>query len=316
MFRQNVPLKDYSRYRIGGPAAYFLSVATKEDLIEGISKWREISKGLPEAEKKIFVLGGGTNVLFSDDGFKGLVIKDSIDTVQLDGDRIMVGAGTLVSKLLNFCIDNSLSGLEWAGGLPGTIGGAVRGNAGAFSGETKDNILEVTSVDLNTQEIIIRENADCLFSYRNSIFKSLVKGEFITAVTFQLQTGLKPEIENKVLEKENYRKTKHPLEYPNLGSIFKNVPFETIPGEYKKELSQYVKNDPFPVIPTGKLIFLAGLKGRKVGGAMVSDKHTNFIINLGNATAQDVETLIEIIRNEIRQKFRISLEEEIMRLGQ
>jgi UDP-N-acetylmuramate dehydrogenase len=314
MFRQNVPLKDYSRYKIGGPAAYFLSVATKEDLIAGISEWREISENLPEKENKIFILGGGTNVLFPDVGFKGLVIKDAIDTVQLAGDKITVGAGTLLTKLLDFCIANSLSGLEWAGGLPGTIGGAVRGNAGAFGGETKDNVFSVTSVDLNTQEIIIRKNVDCLFSYRSSIFKSQAKDEFILSVTFQLQKGLKAEIENKILEKANYRKTKHPLEYPNLGSVFKNVLFESVPEEYKKELSQYVKDDPIPVVPTGKLIFLAGLKGKRVGDAMVSDKHTNFIVNLGNATAQDVETLIEIIRNEIRQKFGISLEEEIMRL--
>jgi UDP-N-acetylmuramate dehydrogenase len=314
MFRQNVPLKDYSRYKIGGPAAYFLSVATKEDLIKGISEWREISENLPEKENKIFILGGGTNVLFPDVGFKGLVIKDAIDTVQLDGDKITVGAGTLLTKLLDFCIANSLSGLEWAGGLPGTIGGAIRGNAGAFGGETKDNVFSVTSVDLNTQEIIIRKNVDCLFSYRSSIFKSQAKAEFILSVTFQLQKGLKAEIENKILEKANYRKTKHPLEYPNLGSVFKNVLFESVPEEYKKELSQYVKDDPIPVVPTGKLIFIAGLKGKRVGDAMVSDKHTNFIVNLGNATAQDVETLIEIIRNEIRQKFGISLEEEIMRL--
>ncbi len=314
MIKRNVSLKDFSNYKIGGNAAYFLNVATKEDLISGINEWREIAKGLADDGKNIFILGGGTNILFSDDGFKGLVIKDSIDTVQLREDQVICGAGMLLTKLLDFCIDNSLSGLEWAGGLPGTVGGAVRGNAGAFGGETKDNVLEVTSINLNTQQIISRDNADCLFSYRNSIFKSEAKDEFILSVTFQLQKGEKAKIENKTLEKANYRKTKHPLEYPNLGSVFKNVPFDNVPEAHRNELTQYIKNDPIPVMPTGKLIFLAGLKGKRVGDAIVSDKHTNFIVNLGSATAKDVNDLIEIIKNEIKQKFGITLEEEIMRL--
>ena len=135
MIRQNVSLKDYSNYKIGGNASYFLEVKTKEDLIEGLREWQEIVKSLPDDEKKVFILGGGTNILFSDEGFKGLVIKDSIEIIELDGDRVICGSGVLITQFLDFCVANSLSGFEWAGGLPGTVGGAVRGNAGAFAGE-------------------------------------------------------------------------------------------------------------------------------------------------------------------------------------
>lgn len=314
MIRQNISLKDYSNYKIGGNASYFLDIKTKEDLIEGIKEWREIEKSLATVEKKTFILGGGTNILFSDDGFKGLVIKDSIDLIQLDKDRVICGGGTLFVKLLDFCIEHSLSGLEWAGGLPGTVGGAIRGNAGAFGGETKDNIESVTSLNLTNLETIERNKQQCEFSYRSSIFKVLATDELIISAAFILKKGEREKIEKEINEKAEFRKNKHPLENPNAGSVFKNVPFASVPERFRNELSQYVKNDPFPVVPTGKLIFLSGFKGKRVGDAMVSDKHTNFIINLGNATAKDVSDLITIIKKEVGQKFGIFLEEEIMLL--
>jgi UDP-N-acetylmuramate dehydrogenase len=312
MFKQNVPLKDYSRYKIGGPAAYFLEVSTKDEVIKGLKEWRKISEGLPEEKRKIFILGGGTNILFSDEGFDGLVFKNSIDGIELAENRATAGAGSLVVSLLDFCIENSLSGLEWAGGLPGAVGGAVRGNAGAFGGEIKDNILEVVSIDLETFQEIKRNNKECEFSYRTSIFKTRAKNELIVSATFNLSKGDKEEIKNKVLEKAEFRKIKQPLDYPNIGSIFKNVPFDIVPKQYKEELSQHIKNDPFPVVPTAKIIYLAGLKGRRVGNVAVSDKHTNFIVNLGNGRATDVKELIEIIKVAVRKKFQIELEEEII----
>jgi UDP-N-acetylmuramate dehydrogenase len=312
--QREVVLKDFSNYKIGGNASYFLNAGTKEDLLEGLKEWKEISKDLSEKTKKILLLGGGTNILFPDDGFDGLVIKNSIDGISLDQDMVTAGAGTLFSNLVDFCVNNSLSGLEWAGGMPGTVGGAIRGNAGAFGGETKDNVLQVTSLNLDSLEEITRDGKECQFSYRNSIFKKEVKNEIIVSVVFGFSKGSQEKIKEQVLKEVEFRQIKHPLESPNLGSIFKNVPFDSIPKVYKEELSQYVKNDPFPVVPTAKIIFLAGLKGRRVGDAAVSDKHTNFIVNLGNATAKDVEALIEIIKSEVKQKYGIALEEEIMRL--
>ena len=182
-----------------------------------------------------------------------------------DENEIVVGAGTLISKLCDFCIDYSLSGFEWAGGLPGTVGGAVRGNAGAFGKETKDNVVSVTSLNLKTLDIVKRSNQECSFSYRSSIFKTIATDEVIISAVLGFKNGNKEEIEKSVKEKVEFRKSRHPLENPNAGSVFKNVPFDSIQDQYKNELQQYVKNDPFPVVPSAKMIFLAGLKGKWTG---------------------------------------------------
>lgn len=311
--QRNVSLKNYSNFKIGGNAEYFLEVSDIKDLIEGLRKWQKISgkRALP-AGRQVFVLGSGTNVLFSDEGLKGLVIKNSIDNISQDGKIVRVGAGTLLSELLNYCIENNLSGLEWAGGLPGTVGGAVRGNAGAYNGETKDKIIDVESLDLYSLEVKKREKERLGFDYRKSIFKKSATSEMITFVEFKLTRGEKENIKKLTEEKTNARKLRHPLEYPNLGSIFKNVPVEKFTAEQMEKLSQYIKNDPFPVIPTAKLNFLAGLSGKRVGDAQVSEKHTNFIVNLGNATSKDVHKLIKIVKEAIKVQFNIDLEEEIM----
>lgn len=310
--QQDIPLSSYSNFKIGGLAKYFLEVFSKEDLIEGLKEWHEISKDLP-AGRQVFVLGGGTNVVFSDNLFNGLVIKNSINLLEKNGEEVTVGAGVLFSKLTDFCIDNSLSGLEWAGGLPGTVGGAVRGNAGAYGGETKDNILEVKSIDLNTLTEKTRTGEDCYFNYRTSVFKiGDGENEIITIIKLNLKAGNKEEIKKLTQEKIDARIKRHPLEYPNVGSIFKNVPVEKFTQAQMEELSQYIKNDPFPVVPTAKINFLTGLSGKRVGDAQLSEKHTNFIVNLGNATSKDVHELIKIIKDEVYQKFNINLEEEVM----
>lgn len=316
MISKNVSLKDFSNYKIGGNAKFFAEVKTKEELIKTLTKWKEICKSLENSSQKVFILGGGTNILFSDKGFDGLVIKDSIKRIDNNSDEVLVASGESIEQLLNFCIDNLLSGLEWAGGLPGSVGGAVRGNAGAFGGETKDNLLEVESLNIKTLETTIRSNKECLFSYRNSVFKQTATDELIISVKFKLNKGNKEEIIKNINEKIEYRKQRHPLEYPNIGSIFKNVPVEKVPAEFKGDLSQYIKEDPFPVIPTAKLIFLAGLKGKRIGNVMVSEKHTNFIINLGDGKAEDVLKLIKFIKEKINDIYKINLEEEIMYVGE
>ncbi len=316
MIRQNVPLKDYSNYKIGGPASYFLEISTKEQLLEGLREWKEISSAFPDNKKRIFVLGKGTNILISEKGFEGLVIYNNILGIEKKEEGLIVGAGVLVSQILSFCIENQLSGLEWAGGLPGTIGGAVRGNAGAFAGEVKDSIKEVVSLNFNTLEEKKRANLECLFDYRYSVFKSeLGKNEIILSVTLALKPGNEELIKNSIREKIDYRNTKHPMEYPNIGSTFKNVKVESVPENWKRELAQYIKNDPFPLVPSAKLLFLANVKGKKEGEAMISDKHPNFIVNLGNATSHDVKTLIIFAKNAVREKFNIELEEEITYVG-
>jgi len=325
-FQKNVPLKNYSSYKIGGLARLFAEIGSTEELKEIL---RLSNDRLRIAADKIAILGGGTNILIGDEGFDGLVIHNKIEGIEQEGGNLVVGSGALVKDLLEFCIENSLSGLEWAGGLPGTIGGAVRGNAGAFKGETKDNVVRVKSLDLKTASNAAeaesdlaaalnekeRNNDECNFGYRNSIFKSgEASNEFITHVVLGLTLGDKEEIREKIQQKIEYRNNKHPMNLPNIGSTFKNIPLDLLSLNLQKEFAPFVKNDPFAVVPTTKLLALAGLKGKRVGDAMISEKHPNFIVNLGNATAENVKALIEIAKEVIKEKYNIDLEEEIIRL--
>lgn len=313
MIKQNIPLKDYSNYKIGGKALYFLEISSEEELIDGIKQWQKLSSKLPEKQRRIFVLGGGTNVLFSDGVFKGLVIRNLIKGIEQKGEEVVVGAGVELSELASFCIDKSLSGLEWAGGLPGTVGGAVRGNAGAYKGEIKDNVLKVISTGLENCQKITRTRDECGFGYRTSVFKiQKEQPEIILTVKFTFKTGDKDEISKLTREKIDARNKRHPLEYPNLGSIFKNVPVGKFSAEQLKELSANIKNDPFPVIPAAKIIFLSGLSGQRIGDIMVSEKHTNFLVNVDNGKAEDVKRLMQIVKKTVKEKFNVELEEEIM----
>ncbi|HYM65583.1 MAG TPA: UDP-N-acetylmuramate dehydrogenase [Candidatus Sulfotelmatobacter sp.] len=306
MIRQNVSLKNYSNYKIGGNASYFLEVNSRENLLEGLREW--------ENKGKIFVLGKGTNILISEEGFEGLVIHNNILGIEKNEEKVTVGAGVLVSDFLNFCIENSLSGFEWAGGLPGTVGGAVRGNAGAFKGETKDSVDNVTSINLNTLKEITRKYSDLEFGYRKSIFKKSAPDEIIISVVFKLKKGEKDLIRNAVIEKIDYRNLKHPMDKPSIGSTFKNIPVDKVPLKLMDELKEYVKDDPFPVVPVAKLLFLCDLKGKREGDAQISEKHPNFIVNLGNAKYKDVVFLINFAREKVKEKFGLELEEEIMYL--
>lgn len=305
--RENVPLKDYSNYKIGGPARFFAIAGNEEEVREGVSFAKD--KGLP-----LFILGGGTNLLLPDEGYPGLVLVPKITTLLRSGNRIEVGAGVQVSDLLNFAIAEQISGLEWAGGLPGMVGGAIRGNAGAFGGEIKDNLIEAVSFDTQTMNVVRRGNEDCNFSYRNSIFKEKDGQEIILSATFEMTPGDPEEIRTATQARIDRRKEKHPLEYPNIGSIFKNVPVENIPEQSEKELVYNIKIDPIPVIPTARIIDKAGLKGERRGGAQISEKHTNFIVNTGGATAKDVAALMELIKSRVFERFGVKLEEEVERL--
>jgi len=330
MFSQSINLSNYSNYKIGGLARYFYRAKNVEQLIRSIEKARQFQ--LP-----VFVLGGGTNLLISDEGFNGLVLKPEINLLKTEGNIIKVGAGVSVSQLLNCVITKSLSGLEWAGGLPGTLGGAIRGNAGAFGGEIKDSIKEVVSLDISGKrpKLVKRNNAQCKFGYRNSIFKMRDGKEIILEATLAIKKGDKKEIRDAAEEKIKYRQERQPLDYPNIGSIFKNVPLAQIIADLKAQITQInsdtvrvsprssprksaftapMKTDPFPVVPTAYLISECGLKGVSRGGAMISPKHPNFIVNVLNAKAVDVKALINLVKLEVKKKFGVELEEEIIYL--
>jgi UDP-N-acetylmuramate dehydrogenase len=305
--QKNVPLKNYSNFKIGGPAKFLVEVGFTEELKEALSSM----KG-----EKVYTLGSGTKVLISDEGFDGLVILNKIEGIEQEEDDLRVGSGTLVKDVLDYCIENSLSGLEWAGGLPGTIGGAVRGNAGSFKGETKDNVIEVESLDLKTLDEKIRNNAQCQFGYRDSIFKSGEgANEFITYVALELMSGDKEEIKEKIQQKIDYRRNRQAVEYPSVGSIFKNIPLDSLSPDLQKQFADFVKIDPFPIVLVTKLLALCDLEGKRVGGAMISDRHPNFIVNVDNATAKDVKMLIEIAKQAVKEKYNLNLEEEVVFLN-
>jgi UDP-N-acetylmuramate dehydrogenase len=323
-FRENISLVKYSHYKIGGPARFFFE--PKDEC--------EVARAVGEAKRlkvAVFVLAGGTNLLICDKGFDGLVIHPILRSIKIKAKSgtIEVGAGVTMADLLKFAATKSLSGLEWAGGLPGTVGGAVRGNAGCFGGETKDSIVSVRSFDTKAMKFVTRTAAQCAFRYRDSIFKkkSLQKsgGEIIVAATFGLVSGNKSAITKSIREKIEYRKKTHPLDYPNIGSTFKNVPLRAI---HKKGSVHYknavktgvlafrgskfsVKTDPLPVISAAKLISESGLRGVSMGGAMISPKHPNFIVNVLHAESCDVRQLITLAKWEVHRKFGVDLEEEV-----
>lgn len=316
MFEEKIPLSKYSNYKIGGLARYFFEARSVEEIIRAVEKAQRM-------KIRVFVLGGGTNILFSDKGFNGLILKPNIQFIKREGNLLRVGAGVLITQLLNNLITNNLTGLEWAAGLPGTLGGAIRGNAGSFGGEMKDIIKEVVSLDISKpgREIIKRNNQDCDFGYRSSVFKANKGREIIIEATLIFKKGEKKLIQEIAEKNINYRKAHQPLEYPNIGSIFKNVPLTQIDADISvnqrthQRLSAFpIKKDPFPVIPAAHLISEAGLKGISYGGAMISSKHPNFIVNVLGATAKDIKNLIQLAKKEVKKKFNIELEEEIIRL--
>ena len=284
-FQKNVLLKNHTTFKIGGPAKYFFVAKTKQDLIKAILWARQ--KKLP-----FFILGGGSNLLVSDNGYKGLVINFQFSIFNFQKTKIIAGAGLPLGKLVNASIRNGLTGLEWAVGIPGTIGGAIRGNAGAFGGSMEDVVKEVEIFDQKNQIIKKISKKDCKFDYRNSIFKRN-KSLIILSATLQLKKGNKKTIRNKIKKNLEQRKKTQPLNFPSAGSIFKNPP-----GFF-----------------AGELIEKCGLKGKKIGKIKISEKHANFIVNLGEGKAKDVKKLINLIKRKVKNKFGIVLKEEIQFLG-
>jgi len=287
--KRNILLKNYTTFNIGGPAKYFTEANTKKDIIEAV-KWAK-EKKLP-----FFVLGGGSKLLIADEGFDGLVIKIQNSKIKTKKEKskikILAEAGIPLAELVLKTLEVGATGLEWARGIPrATLGGAIRGNAGAFEKEIADIIEEVEVLDTKDLKTKTFKNKDCQFGYRESIFKKS-NNLIILSARLQFKKGSKKEILNQIEWHLNYRKEHHPFDFPSAGSIFKNP----------------------PNFPAGKLITDCGLKGKKIGKVQISEKHANFIINLGGGKAKEVKKLIKIAREKVKNSFGIQLQEELQYL--
>lgn len=297
-------LKNLTSYKIGGRAEFFLEVKNRDDLTAAF-EWAE-KKGCA-----ITVFAGGSNVLISDLGLNGLVIKMNNQDIQVKGERIECGAGAQLSRVLSHAISHNLAGLEWSAGIPGSMGGAIRGNAGAFGHAMNENSETVEVYDRQQKQFMVFSNKDCKFSYRDSIFKQN-SDLIIWQSLIKLKNGSGEAINNEVNRAISYR-TKTQPKLPSAGCVFKNIAFSDLEAG-NQLLAARARSE--GVVKGGKvgagwIIDQLDLSGKKIGDAKISLEHCNFIVNTGKATAQDVIMLISYIKQQARDKFGIQLFEEI-----
>lgn len=302
-----IPLAKHTYFKLGGVADQFVEVKTKEDLIEAVRY--AIESNLP-----YLVLGGGSNVLVSDAGFRGLVIKNRTSAVKLKGFAggvekgkldlkeaiVEAESGVTANYLIRYTLDEGLSGLEDMLGLPGTVGGAVYNNSHHLDKLFGDHIIEVEVLD-HTGKIKKYTNSDCQFAYDYSIFHKTK--ETILSASFQLSRGDKATLWSIATDAVKRRSSTQPLGLPSSGCMFKNI-----------SLADRMRLG-VPTASAGYLIDKAGLKGLRVGGAVVSEVHANFMINDGTATSSDVLSLVEEVKHKIKEKFGVSLVEEVIPIG-
>jgi len=328
--KENISLSQYTTFKIGGLAKYFTEVNSEETLVEAVEYAKK--NNLPA-----YIIGGGSNILISDKGFDGLVIRL---TSQSNGSQPIVKmrmengsyflecwAGESLSSILKLATESSLTGLEWAVGIPGTVGGAVRGNAGAFGSDMSQivddiRVLEIPNSKYQISNLAYRQAGkfqipnyklqDCAFSYRNSVFKER-SNLIITSVVLKLKKEGKAKIEAMIKENMQKRANKQPQGF-SAGSFFKNpnCKDEKLIKQFETDAGMKCKDDK---IPAGWLIAEAGFLGKKVGGVQVSENHGNFVVNLGSGTAEEVIMLASMIKQKVREKFNIQLSEEIQYVG-
>ena len=282
--KTNEPMSKHTTFKTGGNADFYVILDKENQVIE-------LVKYSKENNLKLYIIGNGSNLLISDEGVRGIVAKVTFDDVLFEEEKeeiiVTVGAGCKIMALAQLLKKNEITGFEELSGFPGTIGGANYMNAGAYGREMKDVIIETKAYNKETGEIEVLKNEDQKLEYRSSIFKN--KKYVILETTLRLQKGKAEEIEKKLNDYLLQRKEKQPLEYPSAGSTFKR-------GEG---------------FITAKLIDECGLKGYKIGGAQISEKHAGFIINKDNATTKDILDLIEYTKKKVFEKFGVQIEEEI-----
>lgn len=278
-------LSEYVNFKVGGPADILLIPNSKEQVIKSIKICKE--NNIP-----FYLIGNGSNILVRDGGFRGVVLSlKNVKNIYVDGEKIEAECGVMLKEVSDKAIENSLTGFEFACGIPGTIGGAVFMNAGAYDGEISKVIESAEVIDENCNIIrLSREELD--FGYRSSLV--MKKGYTVLSAVFKLEKGQVKTIKELIEDLTKKRESKQPLEYPSAGSTFKR------PTGYF----------------AGKLIQDAGLKGYSIGGAAVSEKHSGFVINKGNATAKDITDLIKHIQDEVKKQFGVDLHPEVRIIGE
>lgn len=279
------PMNQHTTFRVGGEAECFITIQQEEELVKLIPYLNQI-------EQDYFILGNGSNLLVGDKGYRGIVLKfdGPMEQIRTDGTRITAKAGALLAKVAVAAKENGLTGLEFAAGIPGTIGGGAVMNAGAYDGEMKQVVETVRVID-REGEITTLDNDTMEFGYRTSIIKN--RPYIVLEVVLRLAEGDPEQIGAKMEELAEQRRSKQPLEYASAGSTFKRPE-----GYY-----------------AGKLIMEAGMRGYRIGGAQVSNKHCGFIINTGRATAADIKEVIEEVQERVKERFHVSLEPEVVFLG-
>lgn len=282
----NEPMDKHTTFRVGGEADALVCVTDSEMLQKIVSYMAKVSQ-------EFFILGKGSNLLVSDKGYRGVILDMSkgFTDVRVEGNTIIAQAGASLPQVAVLAAEHGLSGLEFAAGIPGTIGGAVVMNAGAYDGEMKQVVKKVTVLNQTGEEMEL-DNATMEFGYRTSIIKN--RPFVVQEVVFELEPGDPEEIKKKGAEFNQRRRDKQPLEFPSAGSTFKR------PEGYF----------------AGKLIMDAGLRGYRIGGAQVSEKHCGFVINVGNASASDIYDLMDEVSEKVYDQFGVKLEPEVVRLGQ
>lgn len=276
---ENVSLKKYNTYRIGGLVKHLI-------LPNDIESLQELIKYLNENNIKYMILGNGSNVIFSDKLYDGVIIKlDKLNKIEVDGLSVTAQAGVMLPKLVKNTIDNNLKGLEWAAGIPGTVGGSIVGNAGAYKSEISEFIINLDVLDKQGNIITLNKD-EIIFSYRHSSLKDKFKDYVVISAKFGLMPGNKEESLKTIEDRRLRRIESQPLEYPSAGSVFRNPE-----GDF-----------------AGRIIECdIKLKGKTIGGAKVSEKHANFIINYDNASSQDVKDLIDLIHSKVLEQNNIDL---------
>lgn len=280
------PMAGHTTFRIGGPADCFVQLENEEQL-------RGIQRYLAMVEVPFFLLGNGSNLLVSDEGYRGVILQvgQKMNKIVVEGNQIVAQAGATMAQVARAAWENGLTGLEFASGIPGTIGGGVVMNAGAYGGELCQ-VVTMVKVVSKDGEILELDNETMEFGYRTSTIRN--NGFTAIEVTFRLEAGDKDAIKAKMDDLASRRREKQPLEYPSAGSTFKR------PAGYF----------------AGQLIMDAGLRGFQIGGAKVSDKHCGFVINAGGATAKDVRAVIAEVQHQVKEKFNVNLETEVIYLGE